>query len=461
MENENHHQAKKQRGEATCIHDLPNEMLLEIFEKMGSRTLKKALLVNRNWNRIISQSPSTMCNLQLIVSDENLGDGQDLMKLTRRYDSVTLEEVYACNTDVLTAFKSIGKSVTKLNLNDCIFFERDFIKLCRCFPNLESLEIRWCSLGLSPVRRTRAKPAVMKHLKKLMIYGEGWCLENLDCHSLETLALSRFYVDDQRELVKFLNAQASLKSLRLSNINDLFCARNRRDKIVMNLKFQLREIFLSNLDFADGNHLITLMNHARDCETAVIGHGVPEIVAQEAVKHFHNLTYLYLDSDQITPNTSYKNAKRNTNLKFLNVGGVLNSTSESLLDLISVYPNLENLDLLSLEGITSTNDVLWRSMSNMLPKLQVLKLQRLNIFNMVSLKFPLMETCVIDMLGYTNRESWDAFSKNNPIVSTLAVKSTPLQIFFGADVMMSVKSLQHLEYYKNQKIGPHTPFALY
>jgi F-box-like len=444
------------------IHQLPNELLLEIFQFMDPQTLMQSVLVNRNWKQIITQSSSTMRMLPLIVTDEKLENGRVIPKFTRRYDAVTLDEVYSCDSKLLRKLKAIGQHVKQLNIQDCIFFEREFIKLCRCFPNLEVLVIRWCSMGLTALRRSQAKPAELKKLKKLVVWGEGWMLENIKSPRLEALTLSRFYVDDQRELVKFLNAQTSLKSLRLNDISDLFSTRNRREKIVFNLRFHLHEISLCNLEFVDANHLLTLIKRTENCETAIIGHNVPLVVAQEVMRKFHNLTYLYLDADHLTDHASfYNNLQRNPKLKFLKVAGTLRTSPQSLPSFLSVFPNIESLDFLALEGLESANNVLWSSMSNSLKKVQRLLVQRFNVFNMVELKFPLMTSCTIDMLGYTTQESWTIFSRNNPIVDTLVIKSTPLQIFFGADVMSIVTSLRHLEYFRHHLIGPHGPFALH
>lgn len=453
------YQAKKKCLETVTFEQLPNEILLEIFTKMDKGTLLESLQVNKNWHRIITQSPATMKMLPLFVNDENLQNGHAFPKLTRRYDCVSLDEVYAVNSKLLRELMKIGFHVKKLNLNDCIFFEREFINLCRCFPNLENLTIRWCSMGLTSLKRTKPQPAVMEKLKKLMVWGEGWCLGHLDCSSLETLTLSRFYIDDQRELVKFLNAQASLKSLRLNDIRDLFTPRKRTEKIELDLKFQLREISLSNLEFADQHHLLTLLKQAENCETALIGHAIPPVVTQEILKRFRNLKFLFVDADQITSYLRFHNLCSKS-LKFLKIGGTIDTSVQPLLGFLSVFPNLENLDMLTLEGLTSTNHALWRTMSEMLKNLKVLKIQRMNIFNMVELKFPLMTSCIVDLLGFTTSEAWETFSSNNPIVTTLCIKSTPLQIFFGADVMLAVKSLRHLEYFRNYDFGPHGPFAL-
>lgn len=427
---------------------------------MNQETLLSAVGVCKSWNQIISQSPSTMQYLPLLISEEKFGMEKFTTKFTRRYDSVTIDEIYAAGRDLLKQLRIIGRSVKQLSINDCVLTENEFIRLCRCFPNLETLFIRWNSMGVVS-RRSQARPAQMKHLKKLVVKGEGWMLDHLDCQQLEYLKLHGFYVDDQRKLVKFLNAQDSLKVLRLSNIDDLFSTRNPNEILKFDLRFQLKEISLEFLQFVDANHLLTLLKNARHAETVVIGFDVPPVIVREVVTNFHNLNYFFLDADLVVEATNFRNLSSNSSVKSLKISGLLQSTAETLYSCVSLFPNLECLDLLRLDGLSSSNASLWRMISGKIKRLKKLNISRVNVFNLVEFLNPVLETLTVNYVGFTNQVAWEIFGKNNPKVDKIIIKTTPVQVFFGADLMSTLKSLKNMEYYRNFRVGPHQPFALF
>ena len=126
-----------------------------------------------------------------------------------------------------------------------------------------------------------------------------------------------------------------------------------------------------------------------------------------------------------------------------------------------LFPNIETLDLLRLEGLSSSNASLWKMISGRVKKLQELKISRVNVFNLVDLNNPELKTFIVDHIGYTNQIAWEIFSKNNPKVDKIVIKTTPVPVYFGADLMSTVTSLRHMEYYRNFSVGPYEKFALY
>lgn len=397
---------------------------------MDHQTLKTSTAVCRKWNQIISSSREPMSKLTLMISYENYDPENLVPKLTRPYQSVTLEEIVHISKKALAELKKIGQSVKEVNINDCILRDREFIQLCRCFPNLETLEIRWCSLGADwwNIKRTTARPAELKKLKSLSIWGDGWMLENIKCSQLEILSLNRFYVESQRSLVRFLNAQASLKFLGLSDIVDVFTMQNQRDMEELNLKFDLEEISLFNLRFADEKQLLKLLENARNVRTASIGYDVPPVVAREVIKQCHNLQNLFFDADLVSNSINFDMLSRMPSLLELKVCGMLRAPLETLISFLSLFPNVVHLDLISLEGNQQNDKRLWESLSQNMKKLQSLEINRLNIFNLVVIEHPMLETLAIDHIGYTNQVGWEIFGKKNQKIKTFMIRTTPVQV---------------------------------
>lgn len=425
------------------MEQLPNELLLEIFNRMNQETLKTCTLVNKKWHNMIIQTTSTMTELPLLIKDENVKEN---VQLTRKYKCVTLSEIFTWNDQLMEEFEGIGSSVEELNLNDCVFFGNDFAYILACFPMLTELNIRWCSFGNS--KYSKAKNVDMKHLRKMIVEGEGWMLKHIKCN-LHELTLTRLYHDDQPTVIAFLNRQNSLESLSLEHICDLFCSLHRQDPIVVDFKFELRSLSMNVLPFADVNNMKALLQRARNCEDVNLGIDIAPWIPQHILKKFHNMRSLDIDFELLPHLKSfYYDVKPNIQLKNLRIDGFFEVDSEeSLLGLLSHYPCTELLDIFDLAGFSSADHSLWKQISQTAAKIRNLRMRRLNIFNMSDIKFRLLTDLEVDILGYTNDAIWKEFGNNNPNIKSLNIQSVPCSPLFDLDcVIINLKKLVHLIY---------------
>lgn len=436
--------SKRMRLETTSINQLPNEMLLEIFTRMDQQTLLSSLQVNKRWLQIISQTPATMKQMPLLLNGNYLYD-QKPPKFTRKYQSMTISDNSWWNRRLFKALSKIQNTVTELHLYDCVFYGNDLTDLLTCLPLVKTLSIVCCSLAYPPINFPQK--VAMRKLTELTIQGEAWVLDSILCQ-LEKMCVSQIYHEEQHHLIDFLNWQSRLKSLSLHSINDLFCPRYRNEIVVFYPKFQLRDLSLMRLSFADGNQLIKLLSRAHSCETLSMGYDIPPIALQYVLKNFHNLRSLDMGIELLPTHRSfYYGLKPNTKLTHLRIDGILES-NEAFLGLLSHFPFVESLDLMSLDGLCSTDISLWSTMSSMMIKIRFLSMRRCNVFNLTQLKFPLMTSFSVEKIGYTNHEAWEEFNKNNPNLSFLVINSVPRKPKFDAiRVAATLRKLLRLEYF--------------
>lgn len=409
---------------------------------MDHKTLKSSLLVNKKWEQIISQTSVTMKLLPLTL--DGFSPANDLPTLTRNYQSVTFIGNTNWSQKMREALLKVRKGVTELHLYNCVFLENDFANLIACFPYLKRLTIVWCTLGcylkFFPLKAT------MKCLEEVNVTGDAWMLGHIIC-KLRQLSVSQLHRGDQHVLLKFLNSQTSLKTLALQNISDLFCPRYQGEQIVLNLKFQLQELTLAQLPFVDGNHLLTLLRQAHNCENVDLGFSVIPIAFEYVLKNFHKVTSLLVDADLLPlDETFYYGLKPNTSLKHLKIHGSL-ASNESLLRLLSNYQKLESLDLLHFYGLCSTDSSLWDLMSELIKEVTWLRIQNCNVFNLALLKLPMLKTFYIGTLGFTNVEAWARLNTYCPNIEKLVINTAPRVWTFPSDaVFQCLKKLNHLEF---------------
>jgi F-box-like len=60
--------------EPTTIYDLPEEVLLEIFQLLDGKSLQNATLTCKNWNKSIGSSVKTMKKFKLVIGLKNFQD---------------------------------------------------------------------------------------------------------------------------------------------------------------------------------------------------------------------------------------------------------------------------------------------------------------------------------------------------------------------------------------------------
>lgn len=165
-------EAKPQIRKKANINDLPNELLVKIFSNLRRpNDLLRATLVNRNWNNLISNTRSVMQRIgKLYINERNL---ENIPNFTRNYETIHIDEVTEWNPELYKCLRIIARSVKRLVLFECIFFDEDFKSMLECFPNLEELEIYDCHPGISPLNNyTTDDRITLEKLNLLMLTGK-------------------------------------------------------------------------------------------------------------------------------------------------------------------------------------------------------------------------------------------------------------------------------------------------
>lgn len=405
---------------------------------MDQLTLLSCLLVNRKWEQIISKTPAIIKQLPLLLT--GIDCVESVPKLTRKYQKVTFFTNFYWSKKLEASLFDIGKGVTELHLQDCVFYASDFPNVIKTFPYLEKLTISDCLYG----HLDEPDPVVvtMKNLKMCTVIGYPWMLQHINCQ-LNEFNVLHVTQEDQHLLLNFLNTQMNLKGLVLSQVSHLFCSRAQDEKVDFKMKFQLRYLQLSNLFSVDEKNLMKFLRvTSLNCEVVKLNENVTPNALKFVLRNLHNIKLLEINARLLPKYFFYFDLKPNKSLKDLKIVGSLDST-ESLLGLLSNFPGLLMLNLIKLQGLCSKDMLLWSKMSSLTKG--IIKLSVQSIGNMTTVKFPFLAELDVDTFDCASKASLVQLNENCPNIQAITIHASN-QVFSSTKLFRSLRKLRTLKY---------------
>ncbi|KAG5671620.1 hypothetical protein PVAND_001813 [Polypedilum vanderplanki] len=157
--------------------------LLDIFSYLDGESLKKASLVNKSWNRIISSNAATMKKLKLSIFPEDYKFNKKrafskkqlevFTMLKRKYKNAILDEA-RINRNIIPKFKNQFKYLCQLEIINCELTEAAYKRLLISLVTLEKL-IMVDSILLSTNAKESDKHSIeLPSLKSLVFANSSW-----------------------------------------------------------------------------------------------------------------------------------------------------------------------------------------------------------------------------------------------------------------------------------------------
>lgn len=407
------------------INNLPNEMLLEIFNHLDFATLLNANLVNKNWNRIILGTKLSDKISRLYVTAAKIDDS--VPELTRNYRSIHFEGVIDWKVELINQLQIIGSQVTEVTFVETVFFTKDFRNLMQVFPNLKFMEISCCyeAVGLDETSYDYTKTE-MKNLQSLSVRGYSWPLWFISTPNLKCLKLEMMGTADNDIIVPFLNNQTSLEALQLENINELFDARYG----TVCPEFRLKELEMVNLPFADCTQVVSFLKCMQDSVVHLnLGLEMRPEISEYILQNFRKVVHMKIDYACFPKSkTFYREMNASKSLKYLDLYGNM-ASSLQIMRFLAKNPGVEELSLNSLRGLYTSRKSFWKHISKYVPRLKHLSLFRINIENMKYIRLSNLKHLDVDCIGYSTPDDWLQFCENNPNIERFHIFKTIEQYF--------------------------------
>ncbi|CRK90674.1 CLUMA_CG004375, isoform A [Clunio marinus] len=138
--------------EGIAIDSLCGEVLLIIFEYLGTNDLKIATLVCKSWNDIIGNHVSTMRNLPLVFDETN--KDKEIPELIRKYHTIKLNGLKLDNDNLVENIVSHLTYVKCFEMDSIWLKTRQFIKIFNSLKICSKLTMKGVKLFINENSRT-------------------------------------------------------------------------------------------------------------------------------------------------------------------------------------------------------------------------------------------------------------------------------------------------------------------
>lgn len=285
---------------------VPDEVLLEIFNYLDGKCLKKIMLTCKRWHSLITQSASTMKMLPLKYSSIIQSDE----KYFHNFHSLNIQHV----TNVIfskTIFdQGLGNTVQRIDISYCILSPRDFKAISDSFINLNSLSLTKVKLLKDPeesetVIVSNEKELIVNELILLKVDHEILdYMKNIQSYELEIIDSHENAVN-QESLINFISHQKHLTSLNIGEMNyniNVFFHQNISECCKFKLK-KFHSLFCSNHSHVpqfEDNFISFLQTQSKSLvDVKISGRNLPQIIYKFVVGSLNNLQTLEIEANSI------------------------------------------------------------------------------------------------------------------------------------------------------------------
>lgn len=357
--------------------DLPNEMLIKIFDHVDNKSFKNVTISCKKFNEIAGNSKlikKMKIVLDFPVSGEEFEETFDansteiLMKSERKFDTLCITNLRYRHLKVKETkerfwkyLESRREDFRSLEIVHCITSFQHMQLLLQPFRNVQEVEVQ-CSYIQGPRNFDQERPMFQGSLKTLKFYNSDHAFFQLfgQCGEVNSLMIRLVSLTKTNVINKFISQQKNLKNLELANINscDLFTRRSFKDSSII-----LENLVMDQAEITDYDCFQEFLSKQK--ELKCFSFNIPSLsppgscdgILKEAVK-LPKLEKLDLSLDSYIPSSSLIFDKvRNRNLKSLIVCyPKMESDPYFLINLLKVFPGLEYLELTSTGNQESLNE---------------------------------------------------------------------------------------------------------
>lgn len=375
------------------INNLPNEILIEIFEYCKVLPLT---LVCKKFDNIISSSSQLMRSLSLVIKDKPAYSDL-LVKSVRNHQSVSFKFNYKINEDCLQIFEKF-KEVKSLDLTRSIVSAEDFRKILSLLPKLEKLSI-YSSHMKNKDHLELTEPPKLKSLKSLNFRNSDVAfLHSLRRSSIETIFAALPVTDLQNTFPSFLRSQTRLKNIE----------------------------YLSTLG-GDGT-LISVITQELPC-----------------------LESVHINANELNSAAVRNLELTNSSVRHLNFSGTT-ETAASFHQIVNIFKNLISLEI-EMSLLLENAEVVIQ-LQQQRPNLERLHLTQCSgdFFNRIH--FRCLKDLRLTDGGYAT-DDWLRFASRNPSIEILAIRDESMTNEVFRIISLEFRHLRHFEmFFDPQRLTP-------
>ncbi|KAG5672254.1 hypothetical protein PVAND_002396 [Polypedilum vanderplanki] len=426
----------------TCIDDIPDEILAEIFTFLSGKDLKSATLTNRTFANIVSSSSKLMKKFFLVITTKRKWDFETISSLQRKHQSLFFFDFITAENSLdkvlENGLENIGVNLKSIEFNDCCLYAQEFVKILNYSKNLTHLKILF-----SKINESSHEDLILPFLSNLKIRMSDINFELF--HKIESLKKIQLEVNettntDVSTFQQILNKNSKLKTLTLVNLrlSNLF-------DIKMKQNFQLEILNIIQCHFKHKENFEIFLDSQKLLKEVELSFSHMKL-GNDRVRYFESIV------ESIMKKKTLKNLTLNIeeynfcSFNFLEVNRIenftlrLKDTNFSSAQYLKYFPTLKSLELEVKELTNENMEILNNSLVN-----------HLEIYNLTSECFSKLKIKSLKSLHLhetsLNEKDWMTFIENNPQIIKLVINFSLIMDF---DVKLLDKitkklNLEHIE----------------
>ena len=456
---------------------LPDEMTIEIFDKLLSKDLLTCVLCCHKFKNIINNSFRLLQKLPLTLSDTDENDDissyeervpkksiDRLLLSERRFNKIVIKLKRENIMSYLSVFKKFGELVTLLKISSYIFETTDQLRmLLRYLPNLKYLNTTNIFFKKSEIKFLNSIWSVPKlelpqlqNLKCVDCSLKLFSVFNNPKIQLRKIRLRNNQDRDYDVLLEFLSHQTKLVYLLLDNFSTDFFSIDLKSTISSQLKvFKLVDCVITDRDYI--RNLINFLKVQKHLvKIKLFNTPLPQEMYRQIFNDKPMLKEVHLDiSHLLYFHSFYSKCVRSVKKLKLN-GSYAFENLPIFQNVIRMFPNVTNLKLNSIgeDFVRKINDKYLFQILNTMKNLHHLQLHTFcsrtndsNFSNLESLNTILM-TLELNTIDYeVNYIGWKNIMRCMNSIDKLVIKRDFRDQALNeiVDLIISTLKLKHLE----------------
>lgn len=369
------------------LRSLPNEILIQIF---GHCKVLPLTLVSKQFNDIISNTPSLMKKIHLLINERS--KNFEIAQSKRKHQKVLIKFNYKIDSSILEVLKKFKDQIKNLEFMRCILTEDLFIEIMEALPNLETLSI------------------YTTYLKS-----------NLEFHEA---------------IMKPLECMKYLRILNFRNSDQKFLYLLKKSNSISTINISLPHQYPSNVitDFLEDHQDVEIIENLMVSE-------IEQTILLYVLCNMKNLKKLCLEIDKIQMDEIRNLEIENSTVKTLNLyGSPLDPVDFNTI--IGFFKNLTNLEIEINSVLEPINMV---QLQRSAPQIKSLKIMNCygDFFNQITLpNLKIFET--YDISSFTPAD-WINFSQRNPKIEVLTIKDEAVTNEIFMTITQELRNLRYFE----------------
>lgn len=379
----------------TNITSLPNEILVKIF---GHCKVLPLTLVSKQFNDIISNTPSLMKKFHLLITERS--KNLEIAQSKRKHQKVLIKFNYKIDSSILEVLKTFKDQLKNLELMRCILTEDLFVQIMESLPNLETLSI------------------YTTYLKSNLLLCE--------------------------DVMKPLECMRHLKILNFRNSDQKFLYLLKKSNPISTINISLPHQYPCNVvtDFLEDHQDVEIIENLMVSE-------IEQTILLHVLSNMKNLKKLCLEIDKIQMDEVRNLEIENTTIQTLNLYG----SPLDPVDFNTIIGFFKNLITLEIEINSVLEPINMVQLQRSAPRIKSLKIMNCygDFFNHITL--PNLKVFEIYDISSFTPADWINFSQRNTKIEVLTVKDESVTNEIFMTITQELRNLRYLEvFYDPQRL---------